>query len=240
MCPPGARDFVRRQISADDVNNRIVLELGSGDPECWVRNLVTSLRPRAYVGVDLVPGPGVDLVCPAEQLLDHFAPESSDVVISTEVLEHVRDWRTTVYNLKTVLGEDGILILTTRSPGFEFHGFPLDFWRFTPEDIREIFGDLTIEQIEQDFEDPPGVFLRARRPRGFVARNLDSYRIYSVIRRRRAKTLTRLDVGGAHGLLIGQGVVNHVLPRPVRTAIRRTMNRSSRLRLRRADRYAAR
>ena len=224
MCPPGAKRFVERQLKGEDVRGRKVLEVGSGDPECWLRNIVMPLQPAQYIGVDLLPGPGVDVVCPAERLLDRFAPESFDMVISTEVLEHVRDWRAVVHNLKTVLREDAVLILTTRSPGFEFHGYPLDFWRFTPEDVSEIFGDLEIEVTERDTDNPPGVFFKARRTGSFTERNLDGYPLYSVVRRRRTTKLMRLDVAGAHGLSTAKAVVAYVLPHWVRGTIRHVLD----------------
>jgi SAM-dependent methyltransferase len=218
---------VERQLKAEDVRGRSVLEVGSRDPGADARSIVMPLRPAQYTGVDLVPGPGVDVVCPAERLLERFAPESFDVVISTEVLEHVRDWHRVVHNLKAVLREYSILIATTRSPGFEFHGFPLDFWRFAPEDVSEIFGDLEIEAIERDTDDPPGVFFRARRPRSFTERDLAAYPLYSVVRRRRARSLTRLDVAGAHGLAAGQAAVGHLLPLRTRQVIRQAVHRCS-------------
>jgi SAM-dependent methyltransferase len=224
MCPPAAQRFVQCQLRPEDVCGRSVLEVGSCDPDAVVRSIVMPLRPAQYTGVDLFPGPGVDVVCPAERLLGRFAPESFDLVISTEVLEHVRDWRRVVHNLKKVLREDAILIATTRSPGFEFHGYPLDFWRFEPEDVSEIFGDLKIETIERDPDDPPGVFFRAQRPQGLTERDLDDYPLYSVVRRRRARSLTRFDVAGAHGLAAGQAVLTRLLPLRARHAIRRTVN----------------
>lgn len=199
--------------------------MGSRDSGAWVRNIVMPLGPARYVGTDLIPGPGVDVVSPAERLLDHFAPQSFDIVISTEVIEHVRDWRAVAHNLKAVLRERAILIVTTRSPGFEFHGYPLDFWRFTPEDISEIFGDLEIEAIEKDTQDPPGVFFRARRPPGFTEGDVNDHSLYSVVRRRRARSLTRLDVAGARCLAAGQAVVRRVLPRRARDVIRQALDR---------------
>jgi SAM-dependent methyltransferase len=227
MVPPCAKRFVQDQLKLEDVCGRSVLELGSRDPYAEVRNIVMPLQPAQYTGVDLIPGPGVDVVCPAERLLDRFAPESFDLVVSTEVLEHVRDWRRVVHNLKSLLREDAILISTTRSRGYEFHGYPLDFWRFEPEDISEIFGDLEVETIERDTDDPPGVFFRARRPSGFTERNLDVYPLYSVVRRRHARSLTPFDVAGARGLATGQAVLTRLLPLSARKAIRQAVNQCS-------------
>lgn len=220
--------FVERQLKADAVRGRSVLDVGSRDPQSRVRNIVMPLRPEHYTGADLAPGPGVDVVCPAEVLLDRFAPASFDVVVCTEVLEHVRDWRAVVHNIKTVLREDGIVVLTTRSPGFHFHGYPLDFWRFDPEDISEIFGDFKIEALELDTGEPPGVFVRARRPQAFTERHLHSYPVYSVVRRRRAKTLTRLDIAGSHSLAMGRATAGRALPLSARAGIRRGLNWYSR------------
>jgi 2-polyprenyl-3-methyl-5-hydroxy-6-metoxy-1,4-benzoquinol methylase len=44
------------------------------------------------------------LVLSAERLLEYFGPESFDVVIATELLERVLDWRLVVNNLKGVVG----------------------------------------------------------------------------------------------------------------------------------------
>jgi SAM-dependent methyltransferase len=219
--------FVEHQLEVSDVRGRSVLEVGSRDPLARVRDIVIPLRPAHYTGVDLVPGPGVDVVCPAEVLLARFALESFDVVISTEVLEHVRNWRAVVHNLKAVLRDNGILIVTTRSPGFKFHGYPLDFWRFDREDICEIFGDLKIEALELDTDEPPGVFVRARRPRAFTERDLHSYSLYSVVRRRKAKSLTRLDVAGSYSLAVGKAAVGHALPQSARVVIRQALKRYS-------------
>ena len=47
------------------------------------------LSPTEYVGVDIEPRKFVDVVLPAEKLTEYFGSESFDVVISTELLEHV-------------------------------------------------------------------------------------------------------------------------------------------------------
>jgi SAM-dependent methyltransferase len=225
MCPPGAADFVARHLEYREVVGRRVLEVGSHDPDGVVRSIVGPLRPAQYIGADVVVGPGVDIVCPAEQVLEHFGPGSFDIVVTTEVLEHVRDWRLVVHNLKGVLRDGGMLLVTTRSVGFEFHGYPLDFWRYQPADISNIFGELIIDAIECDLVDPPGVFFRVRCVRPFAERDLTSYRLYSVVRRRRARSLTALDIAAARCLAAGKTITERLLPQLMRDAIRRGINR---------------
>lgn len=227
MWPPGAARFVQRQVKLHDVSGRRVLEVGSNDPNAVVRSIVEPLQPADYIGVDVAAGAGVDMVCPAERLLDQFGPGSFDLVVSTEVLEHVRDWRLVVHNLKGVLCDGGLLVATTRSRGFEFHGYPLDFWRYQPEDIQAIFGDLDIEALEEDREDPPGVFFRARRVAPFEEQDLTAYRLYSVVRRHQTRTATSLDVATARCLAAGKAITEQVLPQAVRDALRRGIEGSS-------------
>ena len=100
MCNAQCIDFVASVLTAGDVAGRDVLEVGALDVNGTVRPVVEALGPASYIGVDLEHGPGVDEVLPAEDLLDRFGPGAFDVVISTELLEHVRDWRLVVRNLK--------------------------------------------------------------------------------------------------------------------------------------------
>ncbi len=132
MCPPGAADFVARHLEYREVVGRRVLEVGSHDPDGVVRSIVGPLRPAEYIGADVVVGPGVDIVCPAGAGARALRSGSFDIVVSTEVLEHVQDWRLVVHNLKGLLRDGGMLLVTTRSVGFEFHGYPLDFFALPP------------------------------------------------------------------------------------------------------------
>jgi SAM-dependent methyltransferase len=118
MCNEAVIAFAERCLSAENVAGRAVLEVGSYDVNGSVRPLVEGMGPASYVGVDITPGPRVDKVLNASELIEHLGRETADVVITTEMLEHVRDWRTVVSNLKGVLRPGGLLLVTTRSAGF--------------------------------------------------------------------------------------------------------------------------
>ncbi len=126
MCSPSCLEFGRRQIGLQDVAGRRVIEVGALDFNGSLRSYIESLGPREYVGVDREAGPGVDQVCDAAVLAERFGPASFDLLVSTEMLEHVRHWRDVIRSFKNVLAPRGVLVATTRSRAFEFHGYPFD------------------------------------------------------------------------------------------------------------------
>ena len=83
-----------------EVGVTMELEIGSYDVNGSVRPLVAVLKPREYIGVDLRPGPGVDVVCDAcsGALADRYG--RFDIVIATETLEHVQSWPRFVREMK--------------------------------------------------------------------------------------------------------------------------------------------
>jgi SAM-dependent methyltransferase len=160
-------DFVRRRLSAKEVAGKRVLEVGSMDVNGCPRAIVQTLGPSEYCGVDIQKGRNVDRVVDASALVAQFGPESFDVVISTEMVEHLVDWRGAFSQMKRVLRPQGTMIVTTRSPGFKYHPYPIDCWRYRPEDMKRIFGDMADVVIEADPE-APGIFVKATKPMKFV------------------------------------------------------------------------
>jgi SAM-dependent methyltransferase len=149
-----------------EVAGRDVLEVGSLNINGSVRPLVEARNPASYVGVDVVDGPGVDKLCDVADLVATFGPDSFDVVVSTECLEHVADWQLAVAQMTLVLRPGGVLVWTTRSPGFLYH-HPPDRWRYTPEGMAEILHRLGLDTVlvcSDPEPNSPGVFCKARKP----------------------------------------------------------------------------
>lgn len=169
-------NFIKASIGAADVTGRSVLEVGSLDFNGSARTVLAQWNPATYVGVDMQEGKGVDRVLSVSCLVDTFGERAFDVVVSTEMLEHVQDWRWAISQLKRSTAPGGRLLVTTRSPGFHYHGYPHDFWRFTEDDFRHIFSDMQDVLVASD-QSEPGVFVAARRPIEFVELDLLGFEV---------------------------------------------------------------
>lgn len=219
MCNPACVDFAARVLRADDVGGKRVIEVGSMNVNGSLRPTIEALGPGDYVGVDLAEGPGVDEVCPAELLVARFGAESFDIVVCTEMLEHVREWRVVVDNLKRLVKPGGLILITTRSKGFPYHEFPFDYWRYEPEDMRAIFADHAIEALERDTY-MPGVFLRARRDDHAPAPELAGYKLYSIVAARKCRRISALDMALFRLRHPVERFVKAVVPKPLKDFVR--------------------
>ena len=161
MCSTACIEFGRKNLGEADVRGKAVLEAGSMVVNGSLRGVVESLGPSEYVGVDIVEGPGVDEVCAAEDVAERFGRERFDLVLATEVLEHIHDWRGAIDAIKEVLRPGGVALVTTVSPGFPYHGYPDDYWRFEPELLQRVFADFDVEARQETAM--LGVFLKARK-----------------------------------------------------------------------------
>lgn len=193
MCHTSCLTFGARAVRADEIEGRRVLEVGARDVNGSLRGIYEAYGPAKYVGVDMVAGRGVDVLCDAGELEQRFGADSFDVVVSTELLEHVRDWRRVVSNLKHVCAPGGFLLVTTRSRGFPYHSYLGDYWRYEVEDAERIFGDLDVETLERDPQ-VPGIFLKAAKREDFEEADLSDVALYSVVTRRRERELPTAEL----------------------------------------------
>jgi SAM-dependent methyltransferase len=179
MCSPYCLRFGQDNLSEEEIKDKRVLEVGAYNVNGTLRGYCLSLDPKEYIGVDLSEGNCVDRVVNAEALVQEFGKNSFDVVISTEMLEHVVEWKPVITNMKQVVKPGGVILITTRSQGFPFHEYPVDAWRFEVQDMKEIFSDFTIETVIPDpFE--PGVFIKATKPKKWVEKDLGPVKLYSI------------------------------------------------------------
>ena len=189
MCNHACFDFSKRNFKEEYIRGKSIIEVGSMDVNGSLRAIVESARPSEYIGVDFQMGPGVDQVCKAEELIGKFGYNRFDGLICTEVLEHVEDWKNVIHNFKQIIKPGGILLITTVSSGYPYHGFPFDFWRYEISDMRRIFCDFDIKALEND----PltlGIFLLAVKPLTFVENEASNLNLYSIIPGVRASVKT--------------------------------------------------
>jgi ubiquinone/menaquinone biosynthesis C-methylase UbiE len=192
MCNAYCVLFAALNLKKEEIRGRKILEVGASDDTGSVRPLMESYEPSKYIGADITKGPGVDVVCNAEKLMDFFPENSFDVLISTEMIEHVRNWKAVINNFKKIVVPEGTILITTRSFGFPYHAYPYDFWRYEVEDIKNIFSDCVIEKLEKDPK--KGVFVKVRKLSNFVQNDLSDYALHSMVTNRRTKEVSRKEL----------------------------------------------
>lgn len=143
------RDNVRAFVAAAVEAFRLrgpVYEFGSYQVEGQdeLADLRQLFPDQHYVGCDMRPGPGVDRI---EDLGRLTLPSGlARTVICVDTLEHVFEARRGVDEMLRVLAPGGVILL---SAPFEFriHGYPDDYWRFTPSSIDRLLASLDVTVI---------------------------------------------------------------------------------------------
>lgn len=116
----------------------------------WMNN--RTLRPDCdFVGVDMQPGEGVDVVgnamdCDFLDGVVAFDEKPPQSVILSEVLEHCGNPELLMDNVVQYLPTDAHVLITVPF-AFHVHGFPEDYWRFTPEGLRILMERVGLEVV---------------------------------------------------------------------------------------------
>jgi hypothetical protein len=112
-----------------------VVEFGSLQVEPGQPN---DLRPlfdgRNFIGTDIRPGAGVDRVEDLRAL--SFGDGEVGTALCLDTLEHCADPFAAARELRRVIAPAGGVCLITSVMLFGIHGYPSDYWRFTPEGFR--------------------------------------------------------------------------------------------------------
>lgn len=106
-----------------------ILEIGSYIGGFNIR----SLAPKTikYIGLDIRPGPGVDLITKEEHKIP-LEDNSCDFIISSSCFEHTKFFWILFLDIIRVLKSHGLFYLNAPSNG-KFHQYPIDAWRFFPD-----------------------------------------------------------------------------------------------------------
>ena len=192
MCSPSTLQWFERQLTAVEVEGKLVLDVGAYDVNGSLRTVLRPLHPATYVGIDMRSGLGVDVICPAEKLVETFGKHSFDIVVSSSTLEHVHHWRSAITNMKMVCKPGGLILISVPSR-WPFHAYPNDYWRYSKEDIRHIFSDCQIITLDEEEGEMALVSVKLRVPAQLRVQTLDGYALYSVVTGTQATQIRRRD-----------------------------------------------
>ena len=125
-----------------------IVEFGSLQVEPGQPN---DLRPlfagREFIGTDMREGPGVDRVADLRKL--DFADGEIGTAVCLDTLEHCEDPLAACREMHRALGDGGVCVISSVML-FGIHGYPNDYWRFTPEGFRTLlspFDDVWVEGV---------------------------------------------------------------------------------------------
>ncbi len=107
-----------------------------------------------FIGADIHPAPGVDLVVDAHRLSRTVAPGSLSGVFSLAVMEHLAAPWVIAAEINRVLRQGG-LTLHLLPQAYPAHEQPNDFWRMSDDGLRVLFGPETgFEVLDAGMAEP--------------------------------------------------------------------------------------
>ena len=123
-----------------------ILEVGSRHYDRSTSNDFRDLLDgHDYVGVDMSEGDNVDFVVDFTKDFDEIdqilGGRRFKTAICLSVMEHVDDIFSFAKNLSNVIETNGVLALSVPF-AWRFHGYPSDYWRFTPKAVEYLFPDF--------------------------------------------------------------------------------------------------
>lgn len=94
------------------------------------------------------PGTKLDFIGDAHDL--SMIPSGSfEVILLTEVLEHLHSPHLAIAEFKRILKPGGLLLLTTRFV-YPLHEVPVDYYRYTKYGLRHLLREFTIVELQDE------------------------------------------------------------------------------------------
>lgn len=117
-----------------------VLEIGSGDTNINQSSINIFSEANSFIQTDINRSYGHKFLDITQEL---HIKEEFDLVLCTNVLEHIYDTKSAIKNLKNLLKEKGQLIVSVPFI-YPLHDEPIDFWRFTEHSLVRLFSEFKI------------------------------------------------------------------------------------------------
>ncbi|MEZ4821725.1 MAG: class I SAM-dependent methyltransferase [Ignavibacteria bacterium] len=99
-------------------------------------NIYSSLFKESYTGIDVGENAHADVIIDPDGRIP-FQDGEFDVVLSSQVLEHVEDSDNYLSECRRVLKPGGLLILSTHGT-WQFHSHPVDIQRWTSMGLKRL------------------------------------------------------------------------------------------------------
>jgi SAM-dependent methyltransferase len=130
-----------------------IVDLGSQDVNGTYRSFFEGAA-WTYTGIDMCPGPNVDVVLADPYRWREIRSETVDVLISGQAFEHIEFFWLTMLEIARVLKPAGLCCIIAPSGGFE-HRYPVDCWRFYPDGLHALarFAQLDVLAAFTQWED---------------------------------------------------------------------------------------
>jgi SAM-dependent methyltransferase len=131
--------FENAELSILDVGSAVVAD-------GHLSNRVAFDNPRwRYTGLDIEPGPNVDLVVAEPYDWAEIADGSFDIVTCSQVFEHTEFFWITILEIGRVLKTGGVAFIVAPGSG-PLHRYPVDCWRFYDDGMPALakWADLAV------------------------------------------------------------------------------------------------
>lgn len=150
--------FVSRWLGNDREIDRSgellkVLDVGSYDVNGSYKHLFDPIRFQ-YTGLDMVPGPNVDVVPDSPYRWRELAEDAFDVVVSGQALEHVEFFWLVVAEMVRVTRQGGLICIVVPR-GFDEHRYPVDCYRFLADGMVAIARYVNLEILHAHCDSQP-------------------------------------------------------------------------------------
>jgi len=138
-----AQEFVKKYLQKKTM---IIADIGSYNVNGCLKPIFT-FPEWHYIGYDRIAGPNVDVVISNDYDWPEIKTNSCDVVVSTQVLEHVKHpWRW-IKEIARICKPGGLIYICSPNT-IAFHEHPIDCWRVWPDGMRGIFDEANLDVVD--------------------------------------------------------------------------------------------